>query len=189
MNALFAYLLLALVISFICSLVEAVFLSISRSYLNSIKDQNPWAISFLNFKKNVDTPLSAILALNTIAHTIGAAGVGAEATRLFGDSYLGIVSAILTILILIFSEIIPKTIGAIYCKKLSRYTFYIIKFMVIVSYPLVIISSKITSLFAIKKETLVTREQISALANLGYDEGVFSKSQLPLIENDVCNCN
>ena len=102
MNALFAYLLLALVISFICSLVEAVFLSISRSYLNSIKDQSPWAISFLNFKKNVDTPLSAILALNTIAHTIGAAGVGAEATRLFGDSYLGIVSAILTILILIF---------------------------------------------------------------------------------------
>ncbi len=185
MNALFAYLLLALVISFICSLVEAVFLSISRSYLNSIKDQNPWAISFLNFKKNVDTPLSAILALNTIAHTIGAAGVGAEATRLFGDSYLGIVSAVLTILILIFSEIIPKTIGAIYWKKLSRYTFYIIKFMVVVSYPLVIISNKITSLFSIKKETIVTREQISALANLGYDEGVFSKQENKIIQNII----
>ena len=73
----------------------------SRSYLNSIKDDNPWAISF-EFQENVDTPLSAILALNTIAHTIGAAGVGAEATDLWGDSYLGVISAILTVLILFF---------------------------------------------------------------------------------------
>ncbi len=185
MNALLAYLFLALVISFICSLVEAVFLSIPRSYLNSIKDDNPWAISFLNFKKNVDTPLSAILALNTVAHTIGAAGVGAEATDLWGDSYLGVVSAILTVLILFFSEIIPKTIGAIYCKKLSRYTFYAIKCMIFISYPLVIISNKITSFFAIKKETVVTREQISALANLGYDEGVFSKQENKIIQNII----
>ena len=99
---------------------------------------------FFEFQENVDTPLSAILALNTIAHTIGAAGVGAEATDLWGDSYLGVISAILTVLIL-FSEIIPKTIGAIYCKKLSRYTFYAIKCMIFISYPLVIISNKITS--------------------------------------------
>ena len=110
MNALLFYLFIALVISFLCSLAEAILLSIPQSYLVTIKNNEPWAASFLAYKKNIDKPLSAILALNTVAHTIGAAGVGAEASKLFGDSSLGIVSAVLTILILVLSEIIPKTI-------------------------------------------------------------------------------
>ena len=124
MTWLLFYLFLALFVSFICSLVEAVLLTAPQSYLVSVRDKNKWANSFLDYKQNIDKPLSAILALNTVAHTIGAAGVGAEATNLFGDSYLGVVSALLTILILFFSEIIPKTVGAIYWKGLLRYNIF-----------------------------------------------------------------
>ena len=123
MTALIFYLFLALFISFICSLVEATLLTTPKSYLLSIKKNNKWVSSFLAYKKNIDKPLSAILTLNTVAHTIGAAGVGAEITNIFGDNYLGIASAILTVFILFFSEIIPKTIGATYCKGLSKFTF------------------------------------------------------------------
>ena len=183
MTALIFYLFLALFISFVCSLVEATLLTIPKSYLLSIKKNNEWATTFLSFKKNIDKPLSAILTLNTIAHTIGAAGVGAEVTSLFGDNYLGFASAILTILILFFSEIIPKTIGATYCKSLSKFTFYIVRFMLMITYPFVVVSMKITGLIATKKNNNVTREQLSALANLGYDEGVFSKQENRIIQN------
>ena len=121
--------------------------------------------------------------MNTIAHTIGAAGVGAEASKLFGHTSLGIVSAILTLLILIFSEIIPKTLGALYCKSLSKLTFYSIKFMMIMTYPLVFISIRITQLFAKKKNQIISREELSAMANIGYDEGVFSKDENRIIQN------
>ena len=136
----------------------------------------------MNYKKNIDKPLSAILALNTVAHTIGAAGVGAEASKLFGHTSLGMVSAILTLLILIFSEIIPKTLGAMYCKSLSKLTFYTIKLMMILTYPLVFISIRITQLFAKKKNQIISREELSAMANLGYDEGVFQKMKIGLFK-------
>lgn len=185
MTWLIFYLFLALFVSFICSLVEAVLLTVPQSYLVSVRDKNKWANSFLDFKQNIDKPLSAILALNTVAHTIGAAGVGAEATNIFGDSYLGIVSALLTVLILFFSEIIPKTVGAIYWKRLLKYTIFIIKVMMIITYPLVIISLKITQFFSSKKTKIVSREELSALANLGYDEGVFSKRENNIIQNII----
>jgi len=185
MSALFFYLFIALFISFVCSLTEAVLLSIPQSYIATIKKKYSWANSFLNYKQNIDKPLSAILALNTIAHTIGAAGVGAEATKLFGHTSLGVVSAVLTFLILIFSEIIPKTLGALYCKSLSKITFYLIKWMMILTYPLVFISISITQLFAKKKNNTVSREELSAMANLGYDEGVFSKDENRIIQNII----
>ena len=185
MNALIFYLFLALFISFVCSLVEATLLTIPKSYLLSIEKKNIWATSFLSFKKNIDKPLSAILTLNTIAHTIGAAGVGAEVTILFGDNYLGFASAILTILVLFFSEIIPKTIGATYCQGLSKFTFYTLRFMLIITYPFVIISMKVTRLIAKQNNNKVTREQLSALANLGYNEGVFSKQENRIIQNII----
>ncbi len=183
MSALFFYLFIALFVSFVCSLAEAVLLSIPQSFLATMKDKCLWADSFLDYKKNIDKPLSAILALNTIAHTIGAAGVGAEASKLFGHTSLGVVSAVLTLLILIFSEIIPKTVGALYCKSLSKLTFYSIKFMMILTYPLVFISIRITQLFAMKKNQVISREELSAMANLGYDEGVFSKDENRIIQN------
>ena len=183
MTALFFYLFIALFVSFVCSLAESVLLSVPQSYLATIKDKYQWADSFLSYKQKIDKPLSAILALNTVAHTIGAAGVGAEASKIFGRPSLGIVSAILTLLILILSEIIPKTLGALYCKSLSKLTFYSIKFMMILTYPLVIISIRITQLFAKKNNQIISREEFSAMANLGYNEGVFSKDENRIIQN------
>src|SRR5690554_1517800 len=109
MTLLLVYLFIALFISFICSVLEAVLLSTPISYLN-IKDESgeKSAKTFLKLKANIDRPLSAILTLNTIAHTIGAAGVGAQAVKVFGEAYFGIISAVLTVLILVLSEIIPK---------------------------------------------------------------------------------
>ncbi len=185
MTALIFYLFLALIVSFICSLVEATLLTVPESYLLSVEKNNKWSTSFLSLKNNIDKPLSAILTLNTISHTIGAAGVGSEVTRLYGDSFLGLASAILTVLILFFSEIIPKTIGATYYKGLSKFTFYSLKLMLIITYPFVIVSMKITGLIASKRNNKVTREQLSALANLGYNEGVFSKQENRIIQNII----
>ena len=107
------YLFMALGISFTCSVLEAVLLSTPMSFI-TMKEQEGGGKSALllkKYKQNIDKPISAILSLNTIAHTIGAAGVGAEAVKIFGQAYFGIISAILTILILVLSEIIPKTIA------------------------------------------------------------------------------
>ena len=185
MNALLFYLFLALFISFICSLVEAILLSIPQSYLMSLESENSWSKSFLSLKKNIDKPLAAILTLNTVAHTIGAAGVGAQVTNIYGDNFLGIASAILTILILFFSEIIPKTIGANYWKGLSKSTYYILKIMLFITYPVVIVSLKITQIFSRDKLTKVTREELSALSNLAYSEGVFSMQENRIIQNII----
>ena len=185
MNALLFYLLLALFISFICSLVEAILLSIPQSYLMSIESENSWSKSFLSLKKNIDKPLAAILTLNTVAHTIGAAGVGAQVTNIFGDNYLGIASALLTVLILFFSEIIPKTIGANYWRGLSKSTYYILKVMLFITYPVVIISIKITKLFSKDKNNNVTREELSALSNQAYSEGIFSMQENRIIQNII----
>ena len=163
MNALLFYLFLALFISFICSLVEAILLSIPQSYLMSIETENSWSKSFLLLKKNIDKPLAAILTLNTVAHTIGAAGVGAQVTNIYGDDFLGLASALLTILILFFSEIIPKTIGANYWRGFSKSTYYILKVMLFITYPVVIISIKITKLFSKDKNNKVTREELSVV--------------------------
>ena len=184
MSALIFYLFLALIVSFICSLTESVLLSTPQTYLITIKDKEAWADSFLNFKSNIDKPLSAILSLNTVAHTIGAAGVGAEATKLFGDASLGVVSGILTILILVITEIIPKTMGARYWKSLAKLTMLIIKIMLFITYPLVILSTKITKLISNnKKESITSREEIAALADIGKDQGVFSENENKIIQN------
>ena len=184
MSALFFYLFLALFVSFICSLTESVLLSTPQTYLRTINNKEKWANSFLNFKLKIDKPLSAILSLNTVAHTIGAAGVGSEATKLFGEASLGIVSAILTILILIITEIIPKTIGAKYWKSMAKSTFIIINIMLFITYPLVVLSTKITKLISNNKEENITsREEIAALAKIGTDQGIFSENENKIIQN------
>ena len=184
MSALIFYLFLALFVSFICSLTESVLLSTPQSFLITIRDKEKWANSFLKFKSHIDKPLSAILSLNTVAHTIGAAGVGVEATKLFGEASLGLVSAILTILILVITEIIPKTIGARYWKSLAKLTLNIINIMLFITYPLVIFSTKITKLITNnKKENITSREEISALAQIGTNQGVFSENENKIIQN------
>jgi len=179
------YLFLALFVSFLCSIMESVLLSTPLSFLNVKEEEgHKSATVFIKLKNNIDRPLSAILSLNTIAHTVGAAGVGAQATILFGDLYFGIISAILTLLILIFSEIIPKTIGARYWRRLALASGIIIKWMIFITYPLVILSGYITRLFSSKEDELsVSREEISALANIGTEEGIFEEKENKIIQN------
>lgn len=187
MTLLIVYLLSALTISFICSIAEAVLLSTPISYLKSKLELGDKSVkTMLNQKENIDKPISAILSLNTIAHTVGAAGVGAQATIVFGEAYFGLVSAILTILILVLTEIFPKTIGANYNKQLISITSRIIKIMVFITYPIVVLSSLITKLLSRNKSELTTsREEVSALASIGTEEGVFAEKENKIIQNII----
>ncbi|KAB2868442.1 MAG: HlyC/CorC family transporter [Bacteroidales bacterium] len=185
MTLLLIYLFLALTVSFLCSIMEAVLLSSPLSYLK-VKEEagKRGAIIMIKLKQNIDRPLSAILSLNTVAHTVGAAGVGAQATIVFGEEYFGLVSAILTILILVLTEIFPKTIGARYWRELAGVSAIIIRAMIFVTYPLVIISSFITKMFSRKgAEHTTSREEISVLANIGAEEGVFGEKENKIIQN------
>lgn len=185
MTLLLTYLFLALITSFLCSIVEAVLLSISQLYLKSkLETGDKSAALMLKHKQDIDKPLSAILSLNTIAHTIGAAGVGAQATVVFGEAYFGIVSAVLTLLILVLTEIIPKTIGANYNKELVGVSARLINGMVFITYPLVVISSFLTKVLSRKDNNPTTsREEISALASIGAQEGVFGVKENEIIQN------
>lgn len=185
MLLLFAYLFLALFVSFLCSIMEAVLLSVPVSYLKSKSGTgDKGAEAMEKLKSDIDKPLSAILSLNTVAHTVGAAGVGAQATVVFGEAYFGLVSAVLTILILVVTEIIPKTIGANYAKGLTGIAARIIKGMVFLTYPLVIFSSFLTRLLSREKSELTTsREEISALASIGTQEGIFADKENKIIQN------
>ncbi len=185
MLELILYLLLALIISFLCSIMESVLLSTPHSYL-VVKKENGhrWAASYIDLKFNIDKPLAAILSLNTVAHTIGAAGVGAQAVVVFGEAYFGAVSAILTILILVLTEIVPKTIGARYWRSLTRVSYITIRAMIVVTYPLVMMSVLITKVFSRKsKEQTTSREEIAAMANIGAGEGLFSDKENIIIQN------
>jgi magnesium and cobalt exporter, CNNM family len=185
MVLLISYLLLVLVLSFICSIMEAVLLSTPIGFLK-VKEEsgNKNAKNFIALKKNIDKPLSAILSLNTIAHTVGAAGVGAQAIAVYGEASFGIASAILTILILVITEIIPKTVGALYWRELAMLSGNIIRVIIIVTYPLVVVSALITNLISRKKKASTTsREEFSALANIGLEEGVFKEEETKIIQN------
>ncbi len=185
MTLLLTYLLVALVTSFVCSIMEAVLLSTPVSYLKSkVEKGDKSSESMLKLKEDVDKPLSAILSLNTVAHTIGAAGVGAQAIVVFGEAYFGLVSAILTALILIVTEIIPKTLGANYSKELVSISAKTINIMIFITYPLVYVTSIITKLLSRNKSELTTsREEISALASIGTQEGIFADKENKIIQN------
>ncbi|WP_029035631.1 CNNM domain-containing protein [Salinimicrobium terrae] len=185
MALLFTYLFIALFTSFLCSIVEAVLLSTPISYAKAKREQgSKSAEKFLILKEDVDKPLSAILSLNTVAHTVGAAGVGAQATIVFGEASFGIVSAVLTILILVLTEIIPKTLGANYSRELMTFTTTIVRGMIVLTYPLVIMSMFLTRFLARKNKELTTsREEISALASIGTEEGIFADKENKIIQN------
>lgn len=184
----FIYLLGALGVSFLCSVLEAVLLSTPMSFITAKEQEGRKSASvFKELKNNVDRPVGAILSLNTIAHTIGSAGVGAEVTRIWGDQWFGIASVILTLLILIFSEIIPKTIGASYWRSLAMPSAGVIKVLIYITYPFVILSELITKLFSSKEQknnaVTVSREEVSAMVDMGTDEGVFKESESRIIKS------
>lgn len=185
MTLLLIYLFVALITSFLCSIMEAVLLSVPMSYLKSRTEYgDKSADAMIELKEDIDKPLSAILSLNTAAHTVGAAGVGAQAAIVFGEAYFGIVSAVLTLLILVLTEIIPKTIGANYSKELVGTASKVIKGMIFIIYPLVWLSSILTKMLAREKSELTTsREEISALTNIGTHEGIFADKENKIIQN------
>jgi CBS domain containing-hemolysin-like protein len=185
MELLIFYLLLALVISFLCSITEAVLLSIPISFLKTKADSgSKSATKLVVYKENLDKPLAAILSLNTIAHTVGAAGVGAQAIEVFGQAYFGWVSAALTVMILVLTEIIPKNVGAKYAKHLIPVASSLISTMIVLVYPVVWITAKITQgLSPRAKELTTSREEIAALSSIGAEEGIMGDKENKIIQN------
>ncbi len=187
MTLLLFYLFLALGISFLCSIMESVLLTTSMPFIQKKESEGKRSASLLKkYKIDIDRPLSAILSLNTVAHTVGAAGVGAEAVKVFGEVYFGIVSAILTLLILVVTEIIPKTTGALYWRDLALVSARIIKIMIIVTYPLVVMAEFVTRFITKNKQPeSVSREEIAMMASLGEEEGIFEEHESKVINNMI----
>lgn len=185
MVLLFLYLALAVGVSFLCSILEAVLLSVTPSYIVMLETKGKKSGQRLkNLKKDIDRPLSAILSLNTIAHTVGAAGVGAQAQVVFGNSYVAVTSAILTLVILVISEIIPKTIGALFWRSLAPLVTTLLEVMIVTMFPLVWLSRGITYLLSGGKvKQSMSREEIAALAERGAQEGIIDEGESRIFKN------
>ena len=209
---LLTYLGVAIGFSFLCSIAEAVLLSVTPSYIAQLREkaaaksdaapaatgsdaateeidaeaagESGVAAALAKLKQNVDRPLAAILSLNTIAHTVGAAGVGAEGAAIFGSNYLGVISAVLTLLILVFSEIIPKTLGATYWRGLAPLVARVVGVLIWVMYPLVLLSDGLSKLISPHgTHGTVTREEIAAMASLGAESGNLERSESRIFSN------
>jgi CBS domain containing-hemolysin-like protein len=180
------YVLLALGFSFLCSVAEAVILSITPSYIEGLKKKRPEHAAALKRLKQdkVDRALAAILTLNTIAHTVGAIVAGAKATIIFGSSWFGLFSAGMTLMILFFSEIVPKTIGAIYWSKLTRPIAFFVNMLIVLLYPIVWLSERVTRLIAHGKNLPVfSRDEFIAMARFGEYTGHIQKKESRIIRN------
>lgn len=180
----FIYFSIAVGVSFLCSILEAVLLSITSSHVEMVKNDNKKLGKLMEKQRdNMDYSIAAILTLNTFAHTLGAAGVGSEAAKVFGEEYMFYISAILTILILVFSEIIPKTLGAYYWKNLAGVSTRIIKVLVFITYPMLVILNKITNFITPKEKESITKEEIIATANIAEEKGVLKEKEINVIQN------
>lgn len=176
---------LALIFSFLCSVAEAVLLSVSPSYIAHLESEGKKSAELLEqVKTDVDKSLAGILTLNTIAHTVGAGGAGAEAAAYFGDRYVGIAMAVLTVLILFLSEIVPKTLGAVYWRRLAVPTALFVKTLNIALFPFIWISEKLTSLITRgRKVHNVRREEFIALADVGERTGQLDPDESRVLRN------
>lgn len=184
MTLLFVYLSIAIGVSFLCSILEAVLLSVSPSYVANLANENPRAGERLKrVNSRLDESLSSILILNTFAHTIGAAGVGSQALQIFGRQWETPIAIVLTLIILYLSEIIPKTLGATYWRHLAIPAATIIGWLVRLVYPLVWIATRVTKLFARKQDNEVTREEIIAMASLGHQGGTLVSQENEYLSN------
>ena len=184
MTLLFVYLFLAVFVSFLCSLLEAVILSVTPGFINTeINKKKKYATILKKLKEEIDRPLAAILTLNTIAHTVGAAGVGSEVNKIYGDNLVALASGVLTFVILIFSEIIPKTLGARSWKKFAPLTAYSIRFMIWLLYPIVFLTEIISDLVGGGEKNNVTREEMIATAEIGVGHGTLKKRESNIIKN------
>ena len=188
MTLLVTYLLLTLILSFMCSLLEATLLSSTSSYIESLdkKGYSPKTVDLAkDVKQNIDKSISSILTLNTFANTMGAAGVGAQAAIIFGSNWQAVIAFILTLMVLFISEIFPKTLGAIYWRKFIVPATYIISFMVKVTYPFIFLATFITNALqkGRKNEANFSKDEIITIVNMSEKEGVLQAKESVLIKN------
>ncbi|MCY1723016.1 CNNM domain-containing protein [Prolixibacteraceae bacterium Z1-6] len=195
MATLLFFFFISIVFSFLCSIWEAVILSVTPSYVSRMQNEKPRMGKRLNtFKEDIDRPLSAVLTLNTIAHTVGAVGVGVQAGVIFGTTkvnlflfeatYESLIAGLMTLAILILSEIIPKTLGATYWKQLTPFTVRSLRILILVLAPFVWTSKWITKL--IKKESeksVLSRADVAAMADAGLKSGAIDKEEKSMIQN------
>ena len=184
-SALIFYVVIALGVSFLCSIWEAAMLSTPVSHIELLVQQGSEAgVIMQGLRQNVEHPISAILTLNTIAHTVGAAGAGAEATAIFGSEFFGIISAVLTLLILVFSEIIPKTLGAVYAKQLTPFTAYSLRALLWVFRPAVFAFEFVTrSMRPSEDAPTVTRSELQVMACISAQEGGIRERENRIVAN------
>ncbi|MFC3607966.1 CNNM domain-containing protein [Stutzerimonas tarimensis] len=184
MTLLIAFAVLSILVSFICSVLEAALLSLTPSFIAHQKAAKPKLYEKLKaLKDKVDQPLAAILTLNTVAHTVGATGVGAQVTVVFGSGYLGIASAVMTILILVLSEILPKTIGARYWRSLAPYLPPLLNSMITLLKPFILLSDRMMKLFGGKEPEHDVRQEIKALTMLGRELNKLDEDEQRVINN------
>lgn len=184
MTLLFIYLSIAIGISFLCSVLEAVLLSITPSYVEQTSKTNQKAgVLLAKLKNNLDESLSSILILNTFAHTMGAAGVGSQAANVFGAQWETLIAVLLTLVILYFSEIIPKTIGATFWRRLAIPSAFIIVWLVRLAFPLVWLATRFTRLFSNSENNEISREEIIALASLSHKDGTLFSHENEYLSN------
>lgn len=184
MGTLIVIAVLSISVSFICSLLEASLLTLTPSHIVKYKYSKPDLYQKLRkLKDRIDQPLAAILTLNTVAHTFGAAGVGAQVAVVFGEGYLGVVSAVMTFLILVLSEIIPKTLGARYWQTLVPLLPATLNGLIFILKPFIMLSDKITEWMGVGTADIDLRSEIKAMTNLGRDTDQLDEDERRVIAN------
>lgn len=184
MTLLIIYLVIAIGVSFICSVLEAVLLSITPSYVAETNRKNPKQGKVISrVKDRLDQSISGILILNTFAHTMGAAGVGAQAAVVFGADWETVIAVLLTLGILYFSEIIPKTIGATFWRQLAVPASHVIYWLTKLVFPLIWVSTFITRRFRKSHQDEITRDEIIALASMGHEMGTLISHENEYLAN------
>ncbi|WP_342769707.1 CNNM domain-containing protein [Moraxella caviae] len=182
------YISLSLIASFVCSVSEATLLTMTPSYIDTIKEDDPKTAAMLEDVKvnNIEKSISSILTLNTVAHTLGSLGAGAQAAVVFGSAWFGVFSAVMTIAILIGTEIIPKTLGTTYWRKFALPVAYFVKAINIVLLPIVWFAEKISRLLTKgNTENSFNRHEFIALANAGESSGQMSELETRIIKNSL----
>ena len=185
LSLLLTYMILALVVSSICSVLESTLLSTPLSFINTLEQQGAKGVERLKrLKTDIDRPISAILVVNTIANTVGASLVGSEAARLYDSTGVGVVSGVFTFCILVFSEIIPKTIGSTYWRRLAIPASNIIQGLIYVTFPVVWILERLTRRISDSSDQVsVSREDVVAMVTTGAEEGVLEKEENKMMQN------
>jgi len=186
LDLLILFFLLSVSVSFVCSILESVLLSINISYIAVLEKENPIAGKLLRVQKeNINKSIAGILILNTIANTLGAAAVGAQAALVFGNEAVVVVSVILTFAILFLSEIIPKTIGALYWKSLAPLASQFIRILIWTTYPIILITLFVTNKIGkgVDDVNSLTKKELLESMLKGEDDGVIDEKESDVIEN------